>query len=300
MSGADADALDQVGVRLERAAGGLRSKADHLRSELHAAPWHGRSADRFRQEFDATYYRSIRSAAQFIDDAKEVLRRNAEEQRVASAIGGRIAPSDQLDTIASIFSGLALIKGIRDLDFLKDFKGDWSGITGVELSALSLAMSVIALGLPEGSNWRLGAEATDHLADIASASLTFIKAVNGTAGKVVPLLGVIGGSVGMINDWNRLQNGQGNSATNLLSLSGNTMTVVGSAIMFVPGGQVIGAGVLAAGAITSGVSWAAEHHEQIEHFADDAVHVGSDVARESFKAITNPIGFSHDLMKGLL
>lgn len=89
MWGADVDALDRVGRQLEQSAAALRHKAERLSSELHAAPWHGRSADRFRQDFSAVHVRSIHSAAQFIDDAKEVLRRNADEQRVASGLGPR-------------------------------------------------------------------------------------------------------------------------------------------------------------------------------------------------------------------
>ena len=88
VSGADADALDRVGVQLERAGQSLRRKGQRLRSSLHAAPWRGRSADRFRSEFDSVHARAIADAARFLDDAYETLARNAREQREASGSGG--------------------------------------------------------------------------------------------------------------------------------------------------------------------------------------------------------------------
>lgn len=87
MSGADVDALDLVGVKLEGASDALRRKADRLSADLHAAPWSGINAEMFRQRFDSEHYRAIYQAAKFLDDAYETMRRNADEQRVASGLG---------------------------------------------------------------------------------------------------------------------------------------------------------------------------------------------------------------------
>lgn len=84
MSGADADALDRVGVQLERSSGSLRRKGKTLASALNSAPWRGRKADQYRRDFNSVHLRSINQAAQFLDDAYENLRRNADEQREAS------------------------------------------------------------------------------------------------------------------------------------------------------------------------------------------------------------------------
>lgn len=86
-SGADADQLDHVGVRLESAAQSLRSKSQRLRASLNAAPWNGRGADRFRHDFNTVHARSMAEAARFLDDAYETLSRNAQEQRDASGSG---------------------------------------------------------------------------------------------------------------------------------------------------------------------------------------------------------------------
>lgn len=86
-SGADADQLDHVGVRLESTAQSLRSKSQRLRASLNAAPWKGRGADRFRHDFNSVHARSLADAARFLDDAYETLTRNAQEQRDASGSG---------------------------------------------------------------------------------------------------------------------------------------------------------------------------------------------------------------------
>lgn len=86
-SGADADALEMVGARLEHASGVLRSKGQSLRSALHGSPWSGAGADRFRSEFDSVHLRAISEASRFLDDAYEALARNAREQRDASQQG---------------------------------------------------------------------------------------------------------------------------------------------------------------------------------------------------------------------
>lgn len=89
VSGADVDALDRVGVQLEKASGGLRRKGRGLASALDAAPWKGQKAERFRRDFHSVHLRSIEGAARFLDDAYETLRRNSDEQRRASGLGER-------------------------------------------------------------------------------------------------------------------------------------------------------------------------------------------------------------------
>ena len=89
MSGADVDALDRVGVQLEKASKGFRRKGAGLSSALDAAPWKGQKAERFRRDFHSVHMRSINDAAQFLDNAYETLRRNSDEQRSASGLGQR-------------------------------------------------------------------------------------------------------------------------------------------------------------------------------------------------------------------
>lgn len=89
MFGADPDALERVGAELGRVAGEVRSRGRRLQRALNAAPWHGRGADRFRDEFAHVHLRAIEDAASFLDRSVDVLRQNAREQREASsAFGG--------------------------------------------------------------------------------------------------------------------------------------------------------------------------------------------------------------------
>lgn len=89
MSGADADALDAAGVRLERAGVELRNRSRRLQRQVNSSPWQGRSADRFRSEFNSVHVRAMQQAAQFLDNAYEELLRQADQQRAASGQGRR-------------------------------------------------------------------------------------------------------------------------------------------------------------------------------------------------------------------
>lgn len=88
MSGADSDALDRVGAQLERSGVDLRTRGQRLQRSINASPWHGPSAERFRHDFATVHMRSITEAARFLDDAKEALRSNAQQQRDASGVTG--------------------------------------------------------------------------------------------------------------------------------------------------------------------------------------------------------------------
>jgi len=85
MFGADPEALEQEAKRLEIAAGGISSIDRHLTANLHAAPWRGRKADRYRANWDAIERQRLQAAATFLRDGARTLRQNAEEQRRASA-----------------------------------------------------------------------------------------------------------------------------------------------------------------------------------------------------------------------
>lgn len=84
MTGADADALDRAAEEFARAAERLRSGCSRVERQLHSAPWNGRGADAFRQEWNARRRVELAAAADFMERAGTTLRRNAEEQRSAS------------------------------------------------------------------------------------------------------------------------------------------------------------------------------------------------------------------------
>lgn len=91
MSGADPEALDRLGIKLERAGVRLRAQSQRLGRSLESAPWHGGNADRFRQDYRSVHMRAINDAARFLDEAYETLIRNADEQRSASSSPSRSA-----------------------------------------------------------------------------------------------------------------------------------------------------------------------------------------------------------------
>lgn len=92
MTGADAEALDRAADEFARAADRLRSGRARVERNVYAAPWRGRGADVFRQEWSSRRRVELQAAADFLDGAVTTLRRNAEEQRSASEGHGGAAP----------------------------------------------------------------------------------------------------------------------------------------------------------------------------------------------------------------
>jgi len=94
--GADADALDRVSVSVDQVVRHLDGPTRRLNGSIHGSPWSGRNADLFRRKWESEYLHSIRLASEFLKEASTALRRNAQEQRDASAAGGgAIAGSGQ-------------------------------------------------------------------------------------------------------------------------------------------------------------------------------------------------------------
>jgi uncharacterized protein YukE len=102
--GANSDQLDGLAGAVERAAELLDANRSRLNSQVHHAPWRGHQADQFRREWDSLYVRNLTSAAAFLHSASTRLRRNAEEQRQASAAPGRL--TDSGGTWASVLRSL--------------------------------------------------------------------------------------------------------------------------------------------------------------------------------------------------
>lgn len=86
--GADADALDRVSVSVDQVVRHLDGPTRKLNGAIHGSPWSGRNADLFRRKWDSEYWHSIRLASEFLKEASTDLRRNAQQQRDASAAGG--------------------------------------------------------------------------------------------------------------------------------------------------------------------------------------------------------------------
>jgi hypothetical protein len=92
--GADPDALDRVSVSVDQVVRHLDGPTRKLNGAIHGSPWSGRNADLFRRKWDSEYRHSIRQASEFLKEASTDLRRNAQQQRDASAAsGGALASS---------------------------------------------------------------------------------------------------------------------------------------------------------------------------------------------------------------
>lgn len=85
MTGADAGQLRLLAGRFEQTADALEQTQAALRSHLHASPWNGSDADRFRGDWDTSHRSALAGAALCLRDAAGTLRRNADEQTAASA-----------------------------------------------------------------------------------------------------------------------------------------------------------------------------------------------------------------------
>jgi len=87
-AGANPDQLDIAADRIQQQGRAIERSARRLRASVNTSPWHGRSADRFRSEFNSHYFKSLVNAASFLESAQAELRRNAREQRDASSVRG--------------------------------------------------------------------------------------------------------------------------------------------------------------------------------------------------------------------
>lgn len=85
--GADADALDLLAQQLDGHARELEQIYRSLGAQLHAAPWRGPAADRFRSEWSTVHARAFTQLTGFLRQAAKVIHANASEQRAASAAG---------------------------------------------------------------------------------------------------------------------------------------------------------------------------------------------------------------------
>jgi uncharacterized protein YukE len=145
-SGADADALDGLAHEVGELASRLRSAQARLGRAIHSSPWNGRTADRFRQQWDGEYRRSMLGASQFLTSASTELRTHAQQQRDASGVVRRDAPpnnpswSDRLRR--SISQG-------RE-EFARRLREWQSGLSSVEAFAATLGIAGVVAALSPG------------------------------------------------------------------------------------------------------------------------------------------------------
>ena len=88
MIGADPDALERLAGDFDRGAGSLESIVLRVRTSVHANPWAGARATRFRTDWDQRHGPQLKRTATTLRTAATQLRRQAAEQRQASSAGG--------------------------------------------------------------------------------------------------------------------------------------------------------------------------------------------------------------------
>ncbi|MCF6378475.1 hypothetical protein L2K70_12760 [Nocardioides KLBMP 9356] len=90
MIGADPDALERLAGDFDRGAGSLESIALKVRTSVHANPWAGARATRFRADWDQRHGPQLKRTALALRTAAKQLRIQAQEQRQASSAGGGV------------------------------------------------------------------------------------------------------------------------------------------------------------------------------------------------------------------
>lgn len=135
MDGADADDLDRVANAMITNAGRMAGTSQRIGRTIHSAPWHGRSADRFRQQWNSQHSRALIDASGFLTKGAGTLRRNAQEQRNASeGTSGALRSIDA--SPAAVAQGmddvraalLALGLGVDEVQKLLDLIGPYAKV----------------------------------------------------------------------------------------------------------------------------------------------------------------------------
>lgn len=111
-SGANPEQLEAAAGRIREQSRGITGSARRLRTSVNTSPWHGRSADQFRSDFNSHYYRSLVNAAAFLESAEAELRRNAREQTEVSSVSGSVR-GPRFRWPRHIFPGIPIDPGFR-------------------------------------------------------------------------------------------------------------------------------------------------------------------------------------------
>jgi hypothetical protein len=83
--GADVEALDQLAQKLDSEGDNISQSLATLTSQLQGTWWQGTDATQFRGEWEGQYTTQLRNIAQALHDAAGSARKEAEQQRQASA-----------------------------------------------------------------------------------------------------------------------------------------------------------------------------------------------------------------------
>lgn len=166
VSGGDIAAMRMLATQFNNCAERLNTMQRLLTHQLNGpTSWCGPDADRFRQEWNGREVPRISTVASALSAAADTLRRNAEEQELASGGGGEsagrgspiaapagkstITPAD----VSAILAGILAAGGIAN-DFAKVAENSLSAIPSGVLSGAGVVVSLTSLveGMATGDN----------------------------------------------------------------------------------------------------------------------------------------------------
>lgn len=84
MLGADVDALDALGKKLEEVAQQVDQAKQQVGTQLQAVEWKGQDADKFKQDWESTGTKNLQQVVELLRRTGEVVKKQAQDQRSAS------------------------------------------------------------------------------------------------------------------------------------------------------------------------------------------------------------------------
>ena len=293
--GADPDQMDDLARFLDAEASRMAGLSGQIDGGLRSVFWHGPTAESFRVDWARRIGPGLRHVVDDLGQQAVLLRRNAAEQRrvssgnsltglaaVPSFSGGLFAeyavkamsepgfelgqwlaslPDGTFDSVGNLLDGIDSLVGAVGLDTVL---GEFSKLEAFSIATAgaSLGLSAIANALPEGAAKQV-AEGSGLLVRLGSQVGVLKLAEHGAKfGTVGPALGVAGGVFTMGGGFMKLldaKSGQAKAAAGL-QIGGGALTTAGSVAMLIPGGQVVGAGLLVAGAGMQLTSWVVDNY----------------------------------------
>ncbi len=316
-NGSDTDQMRTAGGQLLSAADSLDQMLSGLVTSADGLTWSGPDGDAFRQgmaSFSPVWQRLLVGS---LRAEGSCLRLRADLQDAVSAaldaagsapgsigsspIGGGGAGGAGGPSIAALVSQIGQLGGwatsflSNKNDLVQHIAGlsplDSLGWASLGLGTASLGLGILEQVLP--GRWGLGAGALSQVTNIGGTVAGVMPILSGGPVGMMPGFAIVGGAMGMVqNGADFIDNPDWGSG---LSFGGSALTTAGGVAMLIPGGQVIGGGLLIAGATVQGVGWAVDHADEIGDFVNDT---GSAISGAGH-SVGNAIGSGFHKLGGL-
>jgi uncharacterized protein YukE len=184
MVGADPRELENLARLLEARASQLEAVHRQLGRQLHTAPWHGPSADRFRSRWATVHSREVSGAAAFLREAGRVLNDNARQQRDASDDAGAPVCVGIAEVVVSGSTTATVAAGLKTGTDRLNAVLDRLGLAAAQIAQLR---DLLAIADPaaleritaflEKTDLLAAFKAVDHVLDVTTMVVGFIEDV---------------------------------------------------------------------------------------------------------------------------